>query len=173
MTFLCVGGETLAAIKADNTKSKLTIRASIAWQLAQGREWWRSPFTMFSNRHRGTINSHPMPLTDPLIEMSREIRNNALFRPYPALNNETKASLQLVMQGWTKMYKEQAIPGILWIWAQIENPDVYKRSQERIRIDLAQVELKKIVGEDFGNAPLAYWEWYKKRVLKIKGDRGN
>jgi len=64
------------------------------------------------------------------------------------------------MRNWVKQYDKQAIPGLLWVWAQDHDPSVLRRNQG-IRPRLAQALLKEL-----GDNAMAYWNWYLDRVLE-------
>ncbi|GMR21558.1 MAG: hypothetical protein BMS9Abin36_2160 [Gammaproteobacteria bacterium] len=165
IAFLCQGAKTLAALGDD--KALPQIRASIAWQLAQGRDWWSNaiPFTLSEERASRPFKSHPVPETDPLIKMTRAIMDDPIFQAYPPMTRERTVLLVKTMRDWIKLYDKQAIPGLLWVWAQDHNPDVLRRYQG-IRPQLAQALLKELVNKDLGDNAMAYWNWYLDRVLE-------
>lgn len=167
IVFLCKGAETLAVL--DDAQSVHLIRASIAWQLAQGRDWWVAsiPFTLTEERYSRPLTSKPVPESDPLILMSRAMIDESLFRPYPPWTEEHTDKVRQILRQWVKQYGDKAIPGLLWMWGQDHDPDVYG-SQRGIRPKLARAALTELLGKDLGNAPMPYWQWYLKNVLKAQ-----
>jgi len=165
IAFLCQGAKTLAALGDD--KALPQIRAGIAWQLAQGRDWWSNaiPFTLSEERTSQPFKSHPVPESDPLIKMTRAIMDDSIFQAYPPMTRERTVQLEQAMRDWVKQYDKQAIPGLLWVWAQDHNPDVLRRYRG-IRPRLAQALLKELINKDLGDNALAYWNWYLDQVLK-------
>lgn len=167
IVFLCQGAETLATLGDD--RAVPLIRASIAWQLAQGRKWWNGtfPFTLNEQRITHPFTSKPVPESDPLIVMSRAIMDDPLFRPYPPLTAERTAQLRQTLRHWVQQYRHEAIPGLLWVWAQDDDPDV-RRVHRGVRPELAHEALKELLGQDLGTAAMPYWNWYLKHVLKAQ-----
>lgn len=167
IAFLCRGASTLAAL-GDEQAIPL-VRASIAWQLAQGRDWWSNaiPFTLTEEHVSIPFSSKPISESDPLIAMSRTLMDNPVFRPYPPLNDERTAQLRRTLRNWVRQYRYEAMPGLLWVWAQDNDPDVLQ-SHRGVRPQLAREALRELLGQDLGVEAMPYWNWYLDRVLEVQ-----
>ena len=121
------------------------------------------PFTLNDQQQSQPFSATPVPESDPLIVMSRAIMDDPLFRPYPPLDQERTGRLDKTLRQWAKQYRNEAIPGLLWVWAQDYDPNV-GQIHRGVRPKLAREALIKLIGEDLGTDALAYWRLYLQRI---------